>query len=614
MPFFGRKKKVDDDDDVVEEIIRRAPLPPEQAPQDNPEAESSHEDAPLERLTAFEVYDSSKHHWKTAGHLNESRRDFAAVVDPTSGKIYAFGGTSADKSASRTAEVYNPHTNSWTYLPEMPDRKRCCHALQVGQRIHVFETGKRTLTYDILSNSWSHDEPDDSFIPKCPPNGKICASAAFASTDKLASGATLVVYGYPVREMDGRQADRWMVTLIGNRRSKSWTVLPPADEFMYYRVVVANGKLVICAGNGMIAFQIVEEGELDDVSTVAGSLTASEKGSWRSAGSGGKLSSITKRSFGKSSRADTHSTSGSGTDRVVEPIKDDGTWKLQPEITSKPPDFRGYACCSVKNNVYISGGCSGDGTIYRSFLSYDVSTQKWKKLHGMTHRRLGHRMAVTNDGKYIFVLGGGDGKSLRSMGVDIYDVEREVWTAAAAMNNYRVFFGFTVCEDKIYVFGGVGNNNGNQLASVEVFDPKTNGWEFAESMPEPRGVCNVITVGKIIYVFGLPSQKVLAYDTVTKKWLDEVPPEANLPVCPPGGCVCASSSFEGGECLVLKYPLEGPQATHRRTANVYDAAKDSWVAVHLLDTFACYSAIVAGEKLVVVTPQNKLQACTILKE
>lgn len=321
MPFFGRKKKVDDDDDVVEEIIRRAPLSPEQAPQDTSTStseESSHEDAPLERLTAFEVYDTSKHVWKTAGHLNESRRDFAAVVDPTSGKIYAFGGTSADKSASRTAEVYNPHTNSWTYLAEMPDRKRWCHALQVGQRIHVFETGKRTLTYDILSNSWSYDEPDDSFIPKCPPNGKICASAAFASSDKLASGATLVVYGYPVREMDGRLADRWMVTLIGNRRSKSWTVLPPADEFMYYRVVVANGKLVICAGNGMIAFQVVEEGGLDDISTVAGSLTASEKGSWRSAGSGGKLSSISKRSLGKSSRADTHSTSGSGTDRIVE--------------------------------------------------------------------------------------------------------------------------------------------------------------------------------------------------------------------------------------------------------------------------------------------------------
>ena len=296
---------------------------------------------------------------------------------------------------------------------------------------------------------------------------------------------------------------------------------------------------------------------------------------------------------------------------AIKPIKDDGTWKKQPEISSKPPDFRGYAVASAGDLVYSSGGCSVDGTIYRSFLAYNVMTKKWIKLPGMTHRRLGHRMAVTDDGQYVYVLGGGDGKTLRSMGVDVYDVKKEVWMAAPAMNSYRVFFGYTVCAGKIFVFGGVGSNNGNQLSSVEVYDPQTNGWEFAQSMPEARGVCNVIVIGHVIFVFGTPSQKVLAYDTLTDRWFDDIPPETSIPSCPPGGCVCAASSFDGGEVLVLKYPLGGPQSPHRRTANIYNASKKCWSSIHLLDDFACYGAVVAGNKLVVVTPQNQLQACTL---
>lgn len=178
--------------------------------------------------------------------------------------------------------------------------------------------------------------------------------------------------------------------------------------------------------------------------------------------------------------------------------------------------------------------------------------------------------------------------------------------------SYRVFFGITVCKGKIYAFGGIGNDNGNQLKTVEAFNPETFSWEFMPSMPESRGVCNVITIEDKIFVFGTPSQKVLSYDTTGDKWVDDASiDDLALPACPPGGCVCASSSYIGGEVLVIKFPLEGLQGKYRRIANIYDALKQSWSAVHLLDTFACYSAVVAEKTCVVVTPQNQLQACSI---
>ena len=225
--------------------------------------ESNENNAMLEKLTSYEIYDVSKQIWKEAGQLNESRRDFAITVDQCSGKIYAFGGTGID-GASSSVEVFNPHTNSWSNLKPMPEAKRWCHAIQVGNLIHIFETGKKTLTYNIDTDTWSTDAPDETFIPKCPHKGKVCAVASFSG------GGNVVVYGYPVKEMDGKLADRWMVTNIANHRSKSWMVLPPADEFMYYRMVVANGKLVILTGNSMIAFQVVDDSE-DDLSTLASS-------------------------------------------------------------------------------------------------------------------------------------------------------------------------------------------------------------------------------------------------------------------------------------------------------------------------------------------------------
>ena len=545
-------------------------------------------DEHIEKLTSYEVYDVSKKIWKEAGNLNQSRRSFAMVDDFVSGKIYIFGGVGVVKDGEEdavlnTAEVYNPFENEWDYVKPMPEAKKICHPVVVGSHIHLFENGKQTITYDRIYDNWVDETPDETSVPKCPMNGKIFSTLSFP-------GGEIIIYSYPVKGSDGLTSDRWLVAHIAHKRTKTWTVIPPADAFSYCRMVVAEGKLVIASGKSLIAFHLVDELE-DDTSTVAASSVSgsSPHGSVRS---GSVLSA--------------------GSRGPIEPIKDDGTWSLQPEFPSKPPDFRGYAVVSCGDLVYVSGGCSGDGTIYRSFLSYNVVSKKWKKLPGMNHRRLGHKMAVSADGRYIYVVGGGNGKSLNSMGVDIYDSLREVWTSAPGMNDYRVFFGVTVCGGKIYAFGGIGSDNGNQLKTVEVFNPETYSWEFMASMPESRGVCNAITIEDKIFLFGTPSQRVLSYDTISDKWIDDASlDDLSLPICPPGGCVCASSSYIGGEVLVIKYPLEGLQGKFRRTANIYDALKQKWSSVHLLDTFACYSAVVAGRKCVVVTPQNQLQACTI---
>ena len=123
-------------------------------------------------------------------------------------------------------------------------------------------------------------------------------------------------------------------------------------------------------------------------------------------------------------------------------------------------------------------------------------------------------------------------------------------------------------------------------------------------------------IGHIIYVFGAPFQKLLAYDVIAGEWLKDAP-GGTLPSIPPGGCVCASSPYENGEVIVMKYPFPGAKGKtqkQKRTAHVYNSTKKQWSAVHLQDEHACYSAVVADGKIVVVTPKNQLIACNIPKE
>jgi hypothetical protein len=243
---------------------------------------------PIEKLTSYEVYDVSNHVWKEAGELNEPRRDFAMTVDGTSGKIYIFGGVGTNGALS-TAEVYNPYEGKWVYLNEaLPEAKRWCHALLVGSLIHILDTGKNTLTYNTTTNAWLEDPPDESIVPRCPSNGKVCTTSSF-------SEGQVLVYGYPVKDVDhGTLSNRWMIVHIGNnKRCKSWTVLPPADEFMYYRCTASDGKLIIGTGNNMISFQITDNATEDGGSTVAPSSASSVEGSLKGgsvlSGGGGRI-------------------------------------------------------------------------------------------------------------------------------------------------------------------------------------------------------------------------------------------------------------------------------------------------------------------------------------
>jgi N-acetylneuraminic acid mutarotase len=94
---------------------------------------------------------------------------------------------------------------------------------------------------------------------------------------------------------------------------------------------------------------------------------------------------------------------------------------------------------------------------------------------------------------------------------EVYDPANDSWNALASMPTSRGEFGITVCQNKIYVIGGVIGSGpivrtGEWVAIMtgvnEAYDPATDTWETKTPMPTERGKMQANTVDGKIYVAG----------------------------------------------------------------------------------------------------------------
>lgn len=48
------------------------------------------------------------------------QRGYSPIVVARMGKLYAIGGQGVSSRAQRTAEEYDPKTDTWSYIPKLP--------------------------------------------------------------------------------------------------------------------------------------------------------------------------------------------------------------------------------------------------------------------------------------------------------------------------------------------------------------------------------------------------------------------------------------------------------------------------------------------------------------
>ncbi len=213
-------------------------------------------------------------------------------------------------------------------------------------------------------------------------------------------------------------------------------------------------------------------------------------------------------------------------DRVeaYDPLTD--TWTRKKEM----PISRFYFGLGVvAGKAYLIGGTTGLGDGQEQRMDrvdiYDPATNTWSKGRKMPTRRDPGGVAVVNN--RIYVIGGegwplpqnwGEGQFLAS--IEEYDPINRQWQKKKDMLELKNWFSSTVVGDDIYLIGGYTRKGGlQQLATVNVYHPRTETWREISALPNPLDTFGAATVNGNIYVFGSLdaggqfSTNVLVYDT-----------------------------------------------------------------------------------------------------
>ena len=192
----------------------------------------------------------------------------------------------------------------------------------------------------------------------------------------------------------------------------------------------------------------------------------------------------------------------------------------------------------------------------------------WTQKAEMPIKRIYHSTSVVA-GK-IYVIGG-----LCTIGewnpqwealtrVDEYDPKTDTWTRKADMPTVRAYTSTSVVNDKIYVFGDLGDE---PVPIVEVYDPATDTWAEQTELPTQRRRFTTSVVDGVIYVIGgndwvSRTGLVEAYDTTTDTWTRKT----DMPTI---------KTFTSS-CVVDDkiYVIGG--AWTREVVEAYDPATDTW--------------------------------------
>jgi len=145
---------------------------------------------------------------------------------------------------------------------------------------------------------------------------------------------------------------------------------------------------------------------------------------------------------------------------------------------------------TLYGKVYAVGGHPGMGGDegLSSVECYDPEKDEWTYVADLSVPRYGAGVGALNG--CLYCVGGANStykyheerNVLKS--VEKYDPDTNTWSPVKEMNESRVYPGVVSHEGKLYVVGGVGEDD--ILDSMEMYDPETDSWTVMAPMSNKR--------------------------------------------------------------------------------------------------------------------------------
>lgn len=202
--------------------------------------------------------------------------------------------------------------------------------------------------------------------------------------------------------------------------------------------------------------------------------------------------------------------------QVYDPLTD--SWENR---TSIPTTLLGHKANVVNDKIYvISGGIPSYISIVKpsdATYVYDPTTDSWSTMASIPTPVQGYASTVLND--KIYIIGGGPATVTVENATcitQIFDPETNQWTTGKPL--LTGVYGASACSTsgllapkRIYVVGGnLYYSGGGTSADLrlkgsnlnQVYDPETETWFSAASLPDNRWFLSLVNVNDTIYAIG----------------------------------------------------------------------------------------------------------------
>lgn len=178
---------------------------------------------------------------------------------------------------------------------------------------------------------------------------------------------------------------------------------------------------------------------------------------------------------------------------VYDPPNDE--WTRMPDL---PVSVDHAAAASARGRLVVVGGYGADRRPLRAAFLFDGT--RWRRLPAPPEERAAAAATATAGG-IVWVVGGRtrDGLATTMLRLDLRTLRWRVLPGPRP----REHLAATALGGRVYVIGGRLAGYDTNLATVQAYDPRTNGWRSLPDLPAPRGGTGAAAIaGRIVSIGG----------------------------------------------------------------------------------------------------------------
>jgi N-acetylneuraminic acid mutarotase len=174
-------------------------------------------------------------------------------------------------------------------------------------------------------------------------------------------------------------------------------------------------------------------------------------------------------------------------------------------------------------------------------------------------------LAAAALGANVYV-GGGAGLLAPASDFDLYEAGLGQWRELAPLPGPRARFGMASLDDKIYIAGGFGGEEG-AVATAAAYDPGVDSWDPIADLPSARVGHSLLAAGGKLYALGGSVGAVDVYDPASGDWSRAGSERSEL-----ARHGAAAAAFDGALYLI------GGRLDDEASArvDVFDPATETW--------------------------------------